>query len=173
MHADSKAHTLRGQLQQLLFSPKGGLEGLLLTIRNQPLQISMAPGTSDVATLSHAVGRPIEVVAVPDHSPKTKDGAHPVYKLKSITKVAGKAFKSNRQRDGHVSGVVASIHYAKHGEPNGVILDSGEFIHTRPPGMKKLKLRVGAKVKAQGERRMTVLGTSLIEAREVNRVTME
>jgi hypothetical protein len=39
--------------------------------------------------------------------------------------------------------------------------------------MKKLKLRIGSKVVARGERRMTVLGTALIEAREVNRVTIE
>ena len=72
-----------------------------------------------------------------------------------------------------VSGVMAAIHYAKHGEPNGVILESGEFIHTKPHGMKKLTLEVGAKVIAQGDARMTVLGTVLIEADEVNRMTIE
>ena len=39
--------------------------------------------------------------------------------------------------------------------------------------MKTLKLRVGSKVVAHGERRMTILGTTLIEAHEVNRVTIE
>src|SRR5882672_6256109 len=89
-----------------------------------------------------------------------------------ITKIAGKAGKSNGDAP-PISGVVAAIHYAKHGEPNGVVLESGEFIHTRPHGMKKLKLDVGSKVVAHGEVRMTVLGTPLIKAREVNRVTIE
>jgi hypothetical protein len=171
MPSDLKAHTLSGQLQQLLFSPKGGLEGMLIMTRNEPVQVSMA-GTAAVDALSKAVGRPIEVSAVPDHSPKTKHGAHPVFKLVSITKVGGKMFKSSTGQD-RVKGIVASIHFAKHGEPNGVILESGEFIHTRPHGMKQLKLRIGSKVVAHGERRMTVLGTSLIEAHEVNRVAIE
>jgi hypothetical protein len=106
-----------------------------------------------------------------DLSPKAKDGAHPVYQLDSITKLAGKTFKSNGTQP--IEGVVSHIQYAKHGEPNGVILESGEFIHTRPHGTKRLKLHVGSKVSAHGEARTTVLGTSLIEAHEVNRVTFE
>jgi len=173
MPTRSKRKTLTGRLEQLLFSPKGGVEGLLIRVRDEPLQVSMEPATADHGTLSRAIGQTIEVSAVPDHSPKTREAAHPVFKLSSITKVAGKALKSNGARHDRVSGVVASIHYAKHGEPNGVILESGEFIHTRPHGMKELKLRVGSKVEARGERRMTALGTGLIEAERVNRVTIK
>jgi hypothetical protein len=166
-----KSESLRGTLQQLLFSPKGGIEGLLLEVHSKPIQVSLEPGDADANALNDAVGKPIEVKASPDHSPKTKDGAHPVYQLDSITKLAGKAYKSNGTQP--TKGVVASIHYAKHGEPNGVILESGEFIHTRPHGMKKLKLDLGSKVVAHGEVRTTVLGTALIEAHEVNRVTID
>lgn len=167
-----KSETLSGHLQQLLFSPKGGIEGLLLDVDSKRIQVSMEPEGVDAQVLDGAVGKTIEVEASADHSPNTKDGAHPVYQLDSITKLSGKAFESN----GHalpVKGVVATIHYAKHGEPNGVILESGEFIHTRPPGMKKLKLEVGSKVVAHGDARMTVLGTALIEAHEVNRVALD
>jgi hypothetical protein len=173
MPTRSKPKTLSGRLEQLLFSPKGGVEGLLLTVRDQPLQVSMEPATGDPGMLARAVGQSIEVTAVPDHSPKTREAAHPVFKLSAINKVAGKAVKSNGERRDRVSGIVASIHYAKHGEPNGVILDSGEFVHTRPHGMKELKLHVGSKVEARGERRMTALGTGMIEARRVNRVTIK
>ena len=162
---------LNGQIQQLLFSPKGGIEGLLMKVGSQPIQVCMDPATADASALAGAVGKPIEAQARADDSSKTKDGAHPVYKLQVITKIGGAALKPNGA--GHpISGVVATIHYAKHGEPNGVILESGEFIHTRPPGMKKLKLDVGSKVVAHGEMRMTVLGTPLIEARQVNRVAL-
>jgi len=172
MSNDSKTETLSGELQQLLFSPKGGIEGLLLKVGSKSIQVPMEQATEDASALAEAIGKPIEVSASADHSPKTKVGVHPVYKLGVITKLAGKAIKLSG--DAHpISGVVATIHYAKHGEPNGVILESGEFIHTRPPGMKKLKLDVGSKVAAHGEIRMTVLGTRLIEAREVNRVTLE
>jgi len=171
MPSNAKSQSLSGQLQRLLFSPKGAIEGLLLKVDSQPIQVSMKPGSADSKVLSSAVGKPIEVEASADHSPKTKNGAHAVYQLNSITKLAGKAFKSNGTQP--INGVVANIHYAKHGEPNGVILESGEFIYTRPPGMKKLKLRVGSKVIAHGEARTTVLGTPLIEAHEVNRVKLD
>ena len=58
-------------------------------------------------------------------------------------------------------------------ESNGVILESGEFIRTRPDGMKRLKLEVGSKVIARGELRMIVLGTLLVEARDINRATIK
>jgi len=167
----NKSESLSGTLQQLLFSPKGGIEGLLLEVDSKPIQVCLEPGDADANALNEAVGKPIEVKASADHSPKTKDGAHPVYQLDSITTLAERAHKSNGTQP--IKGVVASIHYATHGEPNGVILASGEFIHTRPHGMKKLKLDVGAKVVAHGKVRTTVLGTALIEAHEVNRVTID
>jgi hypothetical protein len=167
----NKPENLSGHVQQLLFSPKGGIEGLLLRVGSKSVQVSMKPGTADAHVLSDAVGEAIQVKASADHSPKSKNSAHPVYQLDSISKLAGKAFKSSGEKP--IRGIVAHIHYAKHGEPNGVILESGEFIHTRPPGMKKLKLEVGSKVVAHGEARMTVLGTVLIEANEVNRLKLE
>jgi hypothetical protein len=168
----AKSEMLTGQLQQLLFSPKGGIEGILVSVDSKIIQVSLDAGTADVEALNQAIGQPVEVKASADHSPKTKQGAHPVYQLEKITKLAGKSYKpAGDVRP--VRGTVATIHYAKHGEPNGVILDSGEFIHTRPHGMKKLKLEVGSKVVAHGESRMTVLGTTLIEAHEVNRVTLD
>jgi hypothetical protein len=158
MPHDAKTETLSGQLQQILFSPKGGIEGLLVRVGSKSIQISMKPDAADTTALTKAVGKLIEIKGSADHSPKTKEGAHPVYKLDVITKIACKAVKSNGDAPS-ISGVVAAIHYAKHGEPNGVVLESGEFIHTRPHGMKKLKLDVGSKVVAYGELRMTVLGT--------------
>jgi hypothetical protein len=171
MSHHAKTEMLNGQIQQLLFSPKGGIEGLLMKVGSKSIQVSMDLATADASALADAVGKPIEAQARIDDSPKTKDCVHPVYKLQVITKIGGAALNPNGA--GHpISGVVAKIHYAKHGEPNGVILESGEFIHTRPPGMKKLKLDVGSRVVARGEMRMTVLGTPLIEAHEVNRVAL-
>jgi hypothetical protein len=172
MPHDQKPETLSGRLQQLLFSPKGGIEGLLLSVKSKTIQVSMKQEAVHATALHQAVGKSIVLKASRDHSQKAKHGAHPVYKLHALTKLAGAVAPSG---DGTpaVHGVVAAIHYSKHGHPNGVILESGEFIHTRPPGMQKLKLKVGSKVTAHGELRMTMLGTSLIEALEVNRVRIE
>ena len=35
---DAKTETLSGQLQQLLFSPKGGIEGLLVMMGSKSIQ---------------------------------------------------------------------------------------------------------------------------------------
>jgi hypothetical protein len=172
MPHDLKLQSLVGRLQRLLFSPKGAIEGLLMTVDSKPIQVSMEQGAATVSELKAALGFDIELKASADQSPKTKDGEHRVYQFNAITRMAGKPFKSNGD-PAPISGVVAVVHYAKHGEPNGVVLESGELIHTRPDGMKKLKLKVGSKVIAHGELRTTVLGTPLLEAREVNRVTLE
>jgi hypothetical protein len=172
MYQALKPESLIGSLRRLLFSPKGAIEGLLMTVSSKLIQVSMEPDAASANELAATLGSEIEVKASADHSAKTKDGAHPVYKLNAITRIAGKPFKSNGSPH-TIRGIVAAVHYAKHGEPNGVILESGEFIHTRPDGMRQLKLRVGSKVIARGDLRTTVLGTPLIEAREVNRVRLK
>lgn len=172
MSQQSKSVNLSGRLDQILFSPKGGLEGLLVKIGAQTVQVSMEPTTANAETLAGAVGEAIEIKASVDDSPKAKHGAHPVYKMRALNKIAGKACKLADEPE-RVKGVVSAIHFAKHGEPNGVMLESGEFVHTRPHGMKKLKLKIGSKVVALGQVRMTVLGTPLLEADEVNRISIE
>jgi hypothetical protein len=173
MPHDSTFQTLSGQLRQILFSPKGSLEGLLIEVDESPIQILITPASLGALALGKSVGKTIEVKARRDHSPKTKHGVHPVYQLQSITKIGGRACTPKDGEDISIRGVVTAIHYAKHGEPNGVILEAGEFVHTRPDGMKRLKLKIGSKLTVHGETRMTVLGTPLIEAREVNSVTLE
>lgn len=137
MPHERKPEILSGRLRQLLFSPKGGIEGLLLSVKSKTVQVSIKKKEAEATSLQQAIGKPIELKASPDHSPKTRHGD------------------------------------SRHGHPNGVILQSGEFIHTRPTGMQKLKLKVGSKVTAHGELRMTMLGTSLLEASEVNQVPIE
>jgi hypothetical protein len=164
-HASSE--TLKGTLQQLLFSPKGALEGLLMRVSGKAVQVSMARGAIDAAVLSRTIDESIVVKAAADHSPKTKKGAHPVFTLESLSTVIGKALKDTAGANGSatIKGVVAAIHYARHGQPNGVVLKSGEFIHLRPSGMEECALRVGSNVIADGDQRTTVLGTCLLEAR--------
>ena len=61
------------------------------------------------------------------------------------------------------------LNFARHGEANGVVLDSGHFIHTKPDGMAKLKLEVGDRVEADGEARPLSTGTGqVVEASVVN-----
>jgi hypothetical protein len=172
MKKGKTADTLNGTLTQVLLSPKGAIEGLLLSIRGKPVQISAPPSAMDEYAHVLVAGVRIVATATADHSPRTKGVSHPVFKLEQITKIGTKTLRQSTLGAGPVvlKGSVAALHYARHGEPNGVVLESGDFVHMRPRGMEKSGLKVGAKVVAKGERRMTVLGTTLLEAREINHV---
>lgn len=134
------------------------------------VQVSVPPDKGAALTQTTGPGRQLRVLAVPDRSPKTAEASHPVFKFESFADVAGQAIKLPDAELGQttIKGVVASWHFALHGEPNGVILETGEFIHLRPHGMVSAGLDIGSKVNAVGELRMTVLGTRMLEASRVN-----
>jgi hypothetical protein len=165
---------INGTCQQLLFSPKGGIEGALLKVKATLVQISVPPDRGPLLMNATGPGRRLRVLAVADHSPKAAQGAHPVYKFESLADASGQALAMPEPGAGQttIKGVVGAWHYTRHGEPNGVILDTGEFIHLRPAGVAATGLDIGSKVTAVGEMRMTALGTRLLEARSVNRTDL-
>ena len=166
----SKPELLSGTCQELLFSPKGGIEGLLLKVDGKTVQVSMPPDIGAAMARKTGSGKRLRVLAIADHSPKTAEGVHPVYQYEALADAAGEVIAWPVEGDGLtlMKGNVARIHYAKHGQPNGVVLESGEFIHLRPHGMAAIGVGVGAKVSAKGELRMTVLGTRMLEAHHAN-----
>ena len=117
-------------------------------------------------------GKRLRLLVSLDRSPKTAEAAHPLYELVALADASGKAIPPT---DGLASmkGVVARIHYARHGQPNGVVLQTGEFIHLRAHGMAATNLDVGSKVVASGEVRTTVLGTRMLEAHNANGYDIE
>jgi hypothetical protein len=165
---------INGTCQQLLFSPKGGIEGVLIKEKGAVLQVTFPPEVGAMFAHLTGPGKRLRVLAVADHSPKTADRVHAVYNFESLADAAGVAIESSDAETGNatVKGVVAALHFARHGQPNGVILKTGEFIHLRPHGMVKAGLKVGSKVDAVGEVRVTLLGTRLLEARKVNRIDL-
>ena len=171
----STPELLSGTCQDLLFSPKGGIEGVLLEVDGKTVQISMPPHLGSAMAQKTSAGKRLRVLARADRSPKTSAADHPVYEFETLADSAGQAIEWPGDGDGLVAmkGKVARIHYAKHGEPNGVVLDSGEFVHLRPHGMEAIGLKVGSKVDARGELRMTILGTRMLEARHANGYDIE
>jgi len=165
---------ITGTCLQLLFSPKGGIEGALLKVKVAVLQVSLNPEAGALFARVTGPGKRLRLLAVPDHSPKTADGAHPVYQFESLADANGQAIESADTDPANttIKGVVAALHFARHGQPNGVVLETGEFIHMRPHGMALAGLGVGARVSAVGAVRMTVLGTRMLEAHQVNRIDL-
>jgi hypothetical protein len=166
---------ITGVCRQWLISPKGEIEGVLLAVKGTVVQVAADPASGAVLRRATAPGKRLRVLALPDHSPKTAAAAHPVYRFSSFADAAGQACEAPGTDPTKAvrKGVVASLHFAKHGEPNGVVLETGEFIHLRPHGMALLGLGVGAEVRAVGTLRMTALGTLMLEASQVNRIVID
>jgi hypothetical protein len=101
-------------------------------------------------------------------SPKGASAPHPVYHLKRLVSVDGRPATAPRV-PARLSGTVVRFNYAKHGAPNGVVLDNGDFVHTRPEGLERLGLQIGDTVEAEGDARPLAVGTGrVLEARVVN-----
>ncbi|CAN5914628.1 hypothetical protein BH11PSE13_BH11PSE13_45760 [soil metagenome] len=162
--------SVEGQFQQIVFSPKGGIEGVLIDTDGVPTQFVTDPHDPAVAELFGKLraGQSL-VIEGSEAGPSPKgEAAHSVYDFERLVSVDGKAPKAQHPH-GDVVGTVVRFNYAKHGAANGVVLDNGDFVHTKPDGFERLGLKVGDKVKAEGEARALVTGEGrVIEAHTVN-----
>ena len=165
---------INGNCTMMLFSPKGSIEGAMVMHRRKVVQVTVRPDMAESFARDAVPGKRLRLLAVPDHSPKTKNSPHPVYRVEAMATAAGKPIEVADVGVGHVlvKGTVESVHFARHGQPNGVILKSGEFIHLGPMGMERTGLTSGSAVTATGEMRTTRLGTRLLDAHRVNRIKL-
>lgn len=162
--------SVEGQFQHLIFSPKGSIEGVLIDTDGIPTQFVMDPHSSTILELfgKLRIGQKL-VIEGSEAEPSGKgESPHSIYDFERLVSVDGKAVKAPPSQ-GHAAGTVARFNYAKHGAANGVVLDNGDFVHTRPDRLERLGLKVGDKVDAVGEERELVTGTGrVIEAQLVN-----
>ena len=165
-----KQEFIEGVCEQLLFSPEGGVEGVLIRHGSDVVQVSVDAETGPTLAHEAAAGKTLRLLGTRDHSRKAAHGSHQVYEFEAFADASGHAVKIEEPKpeETTIKGVVAKLHYARHGEPNGVMLAGGEFIHLRPDGMAKTALAVGSKVSATGEAGTTSLGTIMLEAHAVN-----
>jgi hypothetical protein len=159
-----------GVLEEFNFSPKGGVEGFLLHSEGKTVQVNV---TSDVGfAVVRGIGQNVEAtVEAEPPSAKHSDGEHPVYSLVTLHGADGKVLICSDTGDGEITtvqGVVKRINYARHGEANGVVLQSGDFIHVKPEGMKRVALTVGDQVTAEGKSTLMPLGQQVIQAKTIN-----
>jgi hypothetical protein len=163
---------INGICTMVLFSPKGSIEGAMVRHSRKLVQVTVRADLAEALARAAVPGKRLRVLASPDRSPKTKHSLHPVFQVEAMANAAGEAIKLPELAPGHVliNGIVSAVHFARHGEPNGVILENGDFIHLGPPGMEKAGLTHGSAVNAVGELRTTRLGTRLLDAHRVNRI---
>jgi hypothetical protein len=160
-----------GAFKHLIYSPKGMIEGLLLEVDHEPLQVVIEADESLVVAFAKLkVGTPLELETNAETNSSKGEAAHPVHRLHKVVSIGGKSYKPDQATilQAEVKGVVARFNYARHGEPNGVVLDSGDFVHLKPHGMAASALEIGDAVDAVGEARAMVFGHRVIEAKRIN-----
>jgi len=169
---ERKLAKFRGILQEFNFSPKGGIEGFLLHSEGQTVQVNVTPHVGFAVV--RGIGQDVEAtVEAEPATGKYSDSEHPVYSLVILHGADGKVliFAGDGDREiTAVQGVVKRINYARHGEANGVVLESGDFVHLKPEGMKGVGLKVGDQVTAEGKSALMPLGQKVIEAKTINGV---
>jgi hypothetical protein len=96
--------------------------------------------------------------------------AHAVYEFRRLLSIDGrKPAKPKATPATAYQGKVVRFNFSRHGRPNGVVLDSGDFIHTKPDGFLKVKLKPGATVRADGDAHLLATGRGwAVEASATN-----
>ena len=163
--------TLQCKIIAYNFSPTGGVEGLLVEALGKFTQIVFAHDKGTELARDLSLGETVDlIVASKAPSPKGK-AEHPVYQFISMAQV-GKSGDLSDRSSSEATGLVSRVNYARHGQANGVVLDSGDFIHLKPDGMRQITLRVGDQVEAKGKARRMELGGRVIEAKSINGVRL-
>jgi hypothetical protein len=159
-----------GTIEALNVSPKGFYEGFLLKTGTRIAQINLPKEKRESASKHLKPGEKITVEV--EHREPRGEPVHEVYQLVRMLGSNGD-FKSDKHRTQRFSGVVGTLNYALHGEINGGILDSGDFLHLKPEGARILKVKAGMHVEGRGKTRPMVDGHAVIEAKEVNGIEMQ
>jgi hypothetical protein len=153
----SKSKTLDGVIVYLNVSPEGLYEGIMLQLDKKTVQINFPDHAGFDAGKELKIGKKLSIEATPFDDEGYS--GHSVYVWNNY------GLKS-------VEGIVKSINYSLHGEPNGALLDNKIFVHAGPHGAKAAKLSVGQKIHVEGEEAKSDIGITVIEAHTINGITL-
>ncbi|HEV2175461.1 MAG TPA: hypothetical protein VGR71_17930 [Nitrospira sp.] len=157
----------KGILKSLNVSPKGSYEGLLLAVGRQIIQVNFPKDEAHGLGVKWVAESTLTVEVIPEK--RNGSPEHEVFKFLRFLGVDDGTLTTRRDR---FSGTVERLNYALHGEVNGGILDSGDFLHLKPEGAAALGLKCGMAVEGRGAMKPMVDGHSVIEAEEVNGIAI-
>jgi hypothetical protein len=137
--------TKNGTIQSLNVSPKGFHEGFLLKNGNAVVQINL---TKDDHGSEWTPGAEIMVEVEPEEPRGTPQ--HSVFRMVRLLDTSPGERERKADKSIKFSGQIERLNYALHGEINGGILDSGDFLHLKPEGARAVGLKAGMEVKGRG-----------------------
>ena len=149
---------IKGKVRSLNLSPAGFCESFLMDDGKRIVQINFDRDSGEHVSNGLKPGKAVSVNAKPYGDDRPSD--HPV-------------FSWIDQKKASYEGVVKQINYALHGEPNGAILKTGEFVHLRPDGARAIRLTVGHTLLVEGEVMTVPGGQIVIEAKIANGLALK
>ncbi|MDQ7971993.1 MAG: hypothetical protein REJ24_05460 [Rhodocyclaceae bacterium] len=161
---------VEGRFQHLVYSPRGEHEGVLIDTDGVPTQFVFDKHDTGAAAAfaQLAPGQRVTVEGSERPASPKGDGAHVVYDFHRLSEVDGQPLAPTHD-DAPAEGRVLRINHARHGAPNGVVLDTGDFVHLKPEGFAQLALQPGDRVRAEGPAQPLADGRGrVIEAHTVN-----
>jgi hypothetical protein len=147
-------------------SPKGFYEGFLLKSGKNVVQVNLPKEHLHSFADGWALNGEISVEVEAEEPWGTP--AHRVFRLVRVVDNGGRNAEKDHRPPRNFSGRIERLNYALHGEVNGGILESGDFLHLKPEGAKAVGLVVGMAVEARGTTKPMPGGRFVIEADEVN-----
>lgn len=162
--------SVEGRFQYLLYSPRGGVEGVLIDTDGVATQFVFERHDEGAASVFAGlqVGQALVIEGTEEGPSPKGDAAHTVYRFERLASVDGEPPRHAGAGE-RIEGTVVRLNYARHGEANGVVLDTGDFVHTRPDGFARLGLKVGDKVLAEGHAQPLATGEGrVVDALRVN-----
>ncbi len=172
MKADQANQVLKGQILSYNLSPKGVPEGIILQTADGTVQVNFDSELAGQVTQFATEGQAVVIDARPD-AERHADAVHPVFTLLRLSTGSNDnavlVTKGEAETDITVRGKIIRLNHARRGEINGAILDTGEFVHLRPHGVKAIGgVALGDMLEAQGEVRPGWSGHKVIEASSAN-----
>ncbi|MEZ2294074.1 hypothetical protein [Variovorax sp. RCC_210] len=169
-HDTQDVWSVEGRFQHLVYSPKGGIEGVLIDTDGVATQFVFERHDEGAATAFEGlqVGQALVIEGTEEGPSPKGEAGHTVYRFERLASIDGEAPR-HAHPDERIEGTVVRLNYARHGEANGVVLDTGDFVHTKPDGFAHLGLKVGDKVRAEGRAQPLATGEGrVVEAVRVN-----
>ncbi|WP_420223641.1 hypothetical protein [Pigmentiphaga litoralis] len=143
--------SVEGRFSHLIYSPKGGIEGVLIDTDGISTQFVFDRHDDGAASRFTGVkaGQTVVIEGIEEGPSPKGEAVHTVYRFERLVTVDGKPVPAVAF-EGPVEGKIVRLNYARHGEPNGVVLDTGDFVHTKPHGFARLGLAVGDTIRVEG-----------------------
>ena len=168
--APASSQSLALQYRHPVYSGDGEVAGFVAVDKMREVQVLLDPQIPEAAALAELPeGDIVEAELEPLH-PGGGPRGRALYQLRRLRAISGRRTGS-RQRPAlpsRFAGDVLHLNYDRRGSADGVVLESGDFVHLGEQGMNALALKVGDHVVAEGPARPMRHGGYVLEAERVN-----